>query len=79
MTKREIKDLIKHNTETNTYYAHYKDYGFHGTDIDAVVDQLNALLCQMPRCSNAREKRDGYVAYLCRDHIVAARKKENDS
>jgi hypothetical protein len=77
MTKREIKNLIKHNRDTNTYYAHYDDYGFHGTNISAVTEQLNALICHMPGCGNIREKRDGYVAYLCHDHFIAARQRRD--
>jgi hypothetical protein len=72
MTKREIKDLIKYHKESKTYYAKYAGYGIHGTDLNRVVEQLNALICQIPGCGNPRCEKDGRVAYLCPNHFSEA-------
>ena len=72
MTKREIKDLDQHNQETKTYYVHYEGYGFHGTNLNTVVEQLNIILCQMPGCGNARCRKDGRLGYLCPNHFAEA-------
>jgi hypothetical protein len=72
MTKREIMDLVRQNNETKTFYAQHEGYGFHGTSQDYVVEQLNALICQMPGCGSARGQSDGRSAYLCPSHFAEA-------
>ena len=72
MTKREIMDLVQHNRDTKTYFAHYDGYGFHGTSQEHVVEQLKSLICQIPGCGNTRCVKDGRFAYLCPNHFADA-------
>lgn len=77
MTKREIRALVQRNKESRTYYIHYAGHGIHGTSLDSVVEQLKALICQIPGCGNTRCKKDGRMAYLCPNHYAEACRKND--
>ena len=72
MTKSEIRGLIKHHEKSKTYSAHYAGLGFHGSNLEWVIRQLDALICQVPGCGNERCERNGRKAYLCPKHHSAA-------
>ena len=72
MTKREIMELIKHHERSKTFSAYYAGHGFHSTDLEALIRELDALICQVPGCDNERCERNGRKAYLCPKHLSAA-------
>ena len=72
MTKSEIRGLIKHHEKSETYSVYYAGIGFHGNNLEWIIRELDALLCQVPGCGNERCERKGRKAYLCPKHFTEA-------
>ena len=62
--------LIKCHEQTKTFSAYYAGYGFHGTNKESVVRELNSLICRMPGCTNTRREVNKQDNYLCSDHLT---------
>ena len=72
MTKSEIIGLIKHHEKLDTYSAYYAGIGFHGNNLESIIRELDALICQVPGCGNERCEGNGRKAYLCPKHLSEA-------